>query len=166
MESLICNARITQMLGVICQPGLSRWAQAALRGGRIGHGAVTFLPLLTMQEHANINPILALSSIPAFLLASRGVLSSIWTVAGRGGAVGGLLSWPVWGNMWHQAHQVLLLPCIRIGNDGMLSEALPGFPRVWGVGANASTLCPQRVCVSRARKRGRECESPLCPSVL
>lgn len=87
------------MLGVICQPGLSRWAQAALRGGRIGHGAVTFLPLLTMQEHANINPILALSSIPAFLLASRGVLCSIWTVARRGGAVGGLLSWPVWGNM-------------------------------------------------------------------
>lgn len=78
VESLICNGCITQMLGVICQPGLSCRGRAAL-GEKNWTRCCHFLPPLTMVGHANINP----HSCPvclALLIASSGVLSSFWTV--------------------------------------------------------------------------------------
>lgn len=44
MKSLICNGCITQMLGVICQPGLSRRARSALQGKELD----TVLSLFTL----------------------------------------------------------------------------------------------------------------------
>lgn len=44
VESLICNGCITQMLGVICQPGLSCWGRAALRGKQLDTVLSLFTP--------------------------------------------------------------------------------------------------------------------------
>lgn len=44
VKSLICNGCVTQMLGVICQPGLSRWAWAALRGKELDTVLSLFTP--------------------------------------------------------------------------------------------------------------------------
>ena len=44
VKSLICNGCVTQMLGVICQPGLSRRARAALGGKELDTVLSLFTP--------------------------------------------------------------------------------------------------------------------------
>lgn len=50
--SLGCVACITQMLGVICEHGLSCRARAVLRGKELDT-VLSLLPPLTMKGHAN-----------------------------------------------------------------------------------------------------------------
>lgn len=131
VKSLICNGCVTQMLGVICQPGLSHRAQAALGGKELD----TVLSLFTPTHNGGTCKYQPPPLTLALLVASYGVLPRIWTQArpyGGGRGRGGGLVGPIWvgGRGWHRSHHVLLLLCIRIGNDGLLSEGPPGFPWV------------------------------------
>lgn len=81
MKSLSCNGCITQMLGVICQPGLSRRARSALQGKELD----TVLSLFTLlpppctqwrgMQISPLLPILAPFTCPP--LSQR----AIWTTA-------------------------------------------------------------------------------------
>lgn len=128
VKSLICNGCITQMLGVICQPGLSRRARAALRGKELD----TVLSLFTPAHNGGTCKYQPPFLPPSLALLLASVLPAIWTaLPGKGGGGRCARRRPVGvGAMWHRSHHVLLLPCIRIGNDGLLSEGLLGFPWV------------------------------------
>lgn len=119
-----------------------------------------FLPPLTMEGHANINP----HSCPLFLallLAIRGVLRSIWTTARQQGGWKGSLQAtmggvgcgisPITSFSCHVLELEMMGCSLRVcltslGSRGDLSPFHP--------------LSPEKVCVKRARIRGRECESP------
>lgn len=130
------------MLGVICQPGLSCRARAALGGKELD----TVLSLFTPTHnggHANINP----HSCPLFLallLASRGVLPSIWT-AGRQqgrGALGGLIA--------GRCREKCDISPIRSLSCHILELEMMG--------------CSLRPCLASPGSRGDPSPSTLCPS--
>lgn len=158
VESLICNGCITQMLGVICQPGLSCRARAALGGKELDTVLSLFTPTHNGGDMQISTPILALSSLPC-----RGVLPSIWTAARQRRRWGGLIA----GRRGEKCDisPIRSFSCHVLELEMMGCSLRPCLASLGSRGGPRSfhPLSPEGVCV---RKRGREIESPLCPSVL
>lgn len=56
-----------------------------------------------------------------------------------------------WEGGWHRSHHVLL--CIRIGNDGLLSEGPPGFPWVSRGTSVLPPFVPREGRLKKAKKK-------------
>lgn len=88
VKSLICNGCITQMLGVICQPGLSRRARAALRGKELD----TVLSLFTPAHNGGTCKYQPPFLPPSLALLLASVLPAICAaLPGKGGGGEGAL---------------------------------------------------------------------------
>lgn len=87
VESLICNGCITQMLGVICQPGLSYRVRAALGEKELDTVLSLFTPVHNRGTCKYQPPFL-----PPLPCPPLGVLSTIETVARERRGVGGLIA--------------------------------------------------------------------------
>lgn len=98
MKSLICNGCVTQMLGVICQPGLSRRVWAALGGKELDTVLSLFTPThngrtCKYQPPHSPPPGSQLRCPAAYLDSGKTVCEG--PVAGRGGGIGPIMLFSV-----------------------------------------------------------------------